>query len=128
MPSKLRMMLNLKSKAQNSISYHVQQKLSPNDRSLVDSGMMMAPRSAQYTPNAEGAANAYTNLMDLIGIKGWATNQVVEAFGFQPNNLKAPQIARSGEMDTAARSIRDANMGDLLGLRRCPEESGWNNV
>ena len=96
-------------------TYTIARQENSKDQQLINAGLMVRRPSPKYTPASEGVKNIYSNLADFAGIKGWTSNIIIEKIGFTPG-ASTPQLARSGEATSFSRDIKDANLGDLMGI------------
>lgn len=85
------------------------------DANLVDSGMMLAEDDASVNSITQPLKKAYSALGDFVGLKGFIGNTFLDKIGIDLENSDR-QLSRSGEGDTAAKTIKDLNMGDIGGL------------
>lgn len=90
-------------------------KMNSNDTSLNKSGILARPESGRYDPNLEASMLGYQSAVDLIGLKGWIGSMPLDKVGVGAEHTPL-QLAKSGEATSAARDLRAANLGDLLGL------------
>lgn len=87
----------------------------PNERQMIDSGMMLAEESPSSDPHTLAAAQTYNALTDFTGLKGFTTSLLVNKMGYDPTDVRR-QLARSGDAVSLADDFKDANVGDALGL------------
>lgn len=102
-------------KESRSGTIQVPHSVSPDDRGLINAGILAPEASAGYDPKLESAGLVYQAGTDLIGLKGWTASLPLSAIGIDPGNIR-PQLSRSGEATSAARDLVDTNMGDLFGF------------
>jgi len=95
--------------------YDLKTITSADEASLIAEGKMLPEASAGYSPNIEALDWSWEAFKDFIGVKGWAIGLTEEAIE-SPLVQTTPQLARSGEATNLARSIKEANLGGLLGI------------
>ena len=87
----------------------------PNERKMIESGMMLAEESPYSDPHAIAMSQTYNSLVDFIGLKGFMSGIAMNNLGYNPENVRR-QLARSGESRSMSQDIIDENVGDIFGL------------
>ena len=93
----------------------MKQKVSSSDKGLIDAGLMLPPESPSYAPIKEGLTSAYKSGTEFSGLKGWALSLIINSTGAELDD-PGLQLSRSGEQTNLARSVKDMNLGGMLGL------------
>jgi len=98
-----------------------------SDASLIEDGMLMAPKNATYEPGNEAMQWSWGAAKDFLGLKGFVLGLAQSDMSIE--DPLAPQLARSGEATNVARDFADMNIGGALGAteaqrRFLPTSSG----
>lgn len=112
--SKLSLAANWLGITGKSGEYPIMSFAKPNERQMIDSGMMLAEESPSSDPHTLAAAQTYNALTDFTGLKGFTTSLIVNKMGYDPTDVRR-QLARSGDAVSLADDFKDANVGDALG-------------
>lgn len=112
--SKLSLAANWLGITGKSGEYPIMSFAKPNERQMIDSGMMLAEESPSSDPHTLAAAQTYNALTDFTGLKGFTTSLLVNKMGYDPTDVRR-QLARSGDAVSLADDFKDANVGDALG-------------
>ena len=113
--SKLSLAANWLGITGKSGEYPIMSFAKPNERQMIDSGMMLAEESPSSDPHTLAAAQTYNALTDFTGLKGFTTSLIVNKMGYDPTDVRR-QLARSGDAVSLADDFKDANVGDALAL------------
>lgn len=113
--SKLSLAANWLGITGKSGEYPIMSFAKPNERQMIDSGMMLAEESPSSDPHTLAAAQTYNALTDFTGLKGFTTSLLVNKMGYDPTDVRR-QLARSGDAVSLADDFKDANVGDAFGL------------
>lgn len=97
-------------------SFAFNKRVTKDEASLVADGMMLAPENARADYNTEAARWSFRAFKEFAGIRGFALDQLQDAFGFDFEGRDYEQLARSGEITDIARDISELNLGDIGGL------------
>lgn len=99
----------------DSNGYSVISNPRDNERALIESGMMLREDTPYVNPKEVALSKAYAALTDFTGMKGFSSSLFLDASHLDPSHTRL-QLARSGTATSVDNSIRDANLGDMLGL------------
>lgn len=96
-------------------SYSVRTEARPKDRKLIEAGMMQREDDAYVNEVRQPLQKAYSAVGDFVGLKGFIGNTVLNSLGIDLETTQR-QLARSGSAETIAGSIKESNLGDIMGL------------
>lgn len=96
-------------------TYTVKTEARPRDKKLVDSGMMLREDDAAINEHKQPIQKAYSAVGDFVGLKGFVGNSLLESLGIDLETADR-QLARSGSAETIAGSVKEHNLGDIMGL------------
>ena len=98
------------------------------EKSLIDDGLMLSAKAAQYDPQKTAAEWQVNAAEDLVGLSGWLTGLVRGALGLRTE--EGDQLSRSGQATNVANDIADMQLGGAFGttetLRRFVPTNAWS--
>ncbi len=98
------------------------------EKSLIDDGLMLSARAAQYDTAKTSAEWQVNAAEDLVGLSGWVTGLVRQVFGLRVE--EGDQLSRSGQATNVANDIADMQLGGAFGttetLRRFVPTNAWS--
>lgn len=87
----------------------------PNERKMIEAGMMLAEESPYSDPHRVAMSQTYSSLVDFTGLKGFMSGLAVNDLGYSPETVRR-QLARSGDARSIGKDISEENLGDIFGL------------
>ena len=96
--------------------FKLKKKVTQEEAALIQEGKLLLPIAPENSPTADAAKKAAIGALDFSGFKGFMLQTVVSKAGYTDPLLTNSSLERSGSMVTLAKSIKESNMGDMMGL------------
>ena len=96
--------------------FRLKKKVTQEEAALIQEGKLLLPIAPENNPTTDAAKKAAIGALDFSGFKGFMVQTAVSKTGYTDPLLTNSSLERSGSMVTLAKSIKESNMGDMMGL------------
>ena len=96
--------------------FKLKKKVTREEDALIQEGKLLLPIAPENNPTTDAAKKAAIGALDFSGFKGFMIQTAVSKTGYTDPLLTNSSLERSGSMVTLAKSIKESNMGDMMGL------------
>jgi hypothetical protein len=96
--------------------FRLKKKVTQEEADLIKEGKLLLPIAPENSPTTDALKKATIGALDFSGFKGFMAQTVVSKTGYTDPLLTNSSLERSGSMVTLAKSIKESNLGDMMGL------------